>query len=229
MTDPEPAAAIPLFAVVPERFRDVAPVKPSPMRETEDERIERETLARRHVYARYIRRLPKRYSDARLRDLDPGQNPDERVSGWLGSGHQTLLLASTKPGIGKTHAAYAVGAQAVDEGLWVEAWTAMEMLSALRPNAGDPEAPVRVLADVTTCDLLILDDLGRERVNEWTTEQVHHVLDVRLREGRRTVVTTNMTAEDVMDRYTAPLYDRLVDDAVVVKVSGEGRRRPAAW
>ena len=217
------------MAPLPERLRAVPQVAPGPMRETEEERAEREALARRHNHNRYVRRLPKRYADARLPDLDPGQNPDGKVSGWLASGHQTLLLASTKPGIGKTHAAYAVGSQAVAEGLWVEAWTAMELLSALRPNTGDPEAPVRVLGDVTQCDLLILDDLGRERVNEWTTEQVHHVLDVRLREGRGTVVSTNMTAEQVMDRYTAPLYDRLVDDAVVVKGVGEGRRGPAAW
>lgn len=207
---------------------DNAPLRlpPSPMRESDQDRVEREMLAADHRRRRYLRRLPQRYGTASLADLHPTeQNPDDRVSGWLAGGHQTLLLASEQPGLGKTHAAYAVGSQAVEGGLWVEAWTAMELLSALRPNRRDPEEPDRVLDDVAQCDVLILDDLGRENATAWAMEQVHHVVDVRLREGRRTVVTTNLTGDDMGQRYGYPLLDRVLDDAVIVKVTGASRRK----
>lgn len=223
-TDPDAALRLPA------RFRGVDPVRPAPMRETAQERAEREAMARKHRHDRYQRRLPKRYATARLADLHPiEQNPEGRVSGWLASPHQTLLLASTEPGLGKTHAAYAVGTQAVEQGLIVEAWTAMDLLASLRPNQREPGLPDAVLDDVLTCDLMILDDLGRERTNDWTTEQIHRILSDRLIHGRRTIITTNLTAPEIADRYTTPLYDRIRDDAVIVKVTGTSRRKVADW
>lgn len=216
--------------VLPDAVRDVEPLPPALMRETDEDRHERETLSRLHRHNRYFRRLPKRYAGAMLADLHPTeQDVDGKVSGWLDSGHQTLLLASAAPGLGKTHAAYAVGSEAVNNGLTVEAYTAMELLSALRPNPREPDAPGQVLDDVLTCDLLVLDDLGRENATAWAQEQVHHVLNTRLGDQRRTVITTNLTAEEMGERYGYPLLDRVLDDAVIVKVTGESRRRPAAW
>lgn len=215
---------------LPRVVRDVEPLPPQLMRETDEDRGQREAMARLHRHNRYFRRLPKRYAGAVLADLHPReQDPNGKVSGWLASGHQTLLLASATPGLGKTYAAYAVGSKAVASGLTVEAYAAMEMLSALRPNPIDPEEPAKVLADLLSCDLLILDDLGRENATSWAQEQVHHVLDVRLREERRTVITTNLTAADMGDRYGFPLLDRVQDGAVIVKVTGVSRRRPAEW
>ena len=214
---------------LPKHLRDI-PQQPADTREREEDRIDRETTARRHRHQRYYRRLPKRYRDARTADLDALQDVQGKVSGWLASGHQTLLLASEKPSIGKTHAAYAVGTEAVEAGLWVEAWTAIDLLSAVRREM-DQAAEERAYAldDVLRCDLLILDDIGRENATPWAQEQLHHVLDVRLRENRRTIVTTNLTSEAMTDRYGAPMLDRLLDDAVIVKVTGEPRRRPVAW
>lgn len=216
--------------VLPARFADVAPVPPALMRETDEDRQERQALSRLHRHNRYFRRLPKRYAGAMLGDLHPThQDPDGKVSRWLASGHQTLLLASAEPGLGKTHAAYAVGSEAVNEGLVVEAYTAMELLAALRPNPREPMEPANVLDDVLTCDLLVLDDLGRENATPWAQEQVHHVLNARLGNALRSVVTTNLTSDEMGQRYGYPLVDRVLDDAVVVKVTGESRRRPAAW
>lgn len=229
MSEPTRAADVDT-GLLPERLRGIEPVAPAPMRETEEDRTEREALSRLHRHNRYFRRLPKRYAGALLDDLHPTeQDPDGKVSRWLASGHQTLLLASAQPGLGKTHAAYAVGSHAVNDGLTVEAYTAMELLSALRPNPREPDEPARVLDDVLTCDLLVLDDLGRENATPWAQEQVHHVLDARLRDERRTVITTNLTADEMGERYGYPLLDRVLDGAVIVKVTGESRRKPAAW
>lgn len=228
MTDPYSLADA-VREVIPEAARHVDPLPPAQMRETEEDRQEREALSRQHRHHRYFKRLPKRYESAMLTDLTPEQDPDHKVTGWLGRGNQTLLLASAKPGLGKTHAAYAVGSEAVNGGLTVEAYTCMEMLSALRPNPRDPDAPDRTMDDLLTCDVLIIDDLGRERLTDWAQEQVHHVLNARLAESRRTVITTNLTSAEMGERYGYPLLDRVLDDAVIAKVTGESRRRPAEW
>lgn len=216
---------------IPEAIRStIEQVPPSEMVEDPEEAAERRERAVRHRLNAWLRRLPKKYAEASCGDLEPEQDPDGQVARWLASGHQTLLLASEKPGLGKTHAAYAVGNEAAKSlGLWTEGWSAMDLLGALRPNPRDPDGPGNTLDHVVECDLLILDDLGRENATAWAQEQLHYVLDARLREERRTIITTNLTAPEMGERYGYPMLDRIIDDAVIVKVTGESRRRQAAW
>jgi DNA replication protein DnaC len=214
---------------IPEHIRRAAqPLPPSTMVEGPDEAAARREAARATRLRRFGARLPSRYASASLADLTPEQDPRGAVTGWLTSGHQTLLLASAEPGLGKTHAAYAVGAQAAADGLVVEAWNVSDMLSEMRREMRS-EAPDETLNAVTSSDLVFLDDLGRENATAWAQEQIHCILDHRLREKRRTIITTNLTADDMGARYGYPLLDRVIDDAVIVKVTGESRRKAVQW
>jgi DNA replication protein DnaC len=193
------------------------------------ERRARQDAGRRLAWAR---RLPKRYSNARLADVKPDQDPDHKVSRWLTTDHLTLLLTG-EAGLGKTHCAYAIGHAAVDRGMWAVAWTMADLNAALRPG-GDEAA----YAEVTECDLLLLDDLGREKITDWTLEVLQRVLDHRNRERKRTIVTTNLgydrtttalMAPGLLERYGDPIVSRLMDDAVIAKVAGTPMRPRAAW
>lgn len=218
---PEPGP--PDFSGVHRAMRGITPLyEPTETREAPEDAAQRAAKAAQQRRARWERRLPARWSDAALSDLTAGQDPSGVVSGWWDAGHATLILFSPVPGIGKSHAAYAVGNHAVEHGATVEAWTVIDLLAAMRPD-GDPTA----LPNATGADLLILDDLGRESDSEWTRQQLHALLDARLVHRRRTVVTTNLADAAVSARYSAPLVDRLVDDAQIVEVRGEPRRSPA--
>lgn len=170
-------------------------------------------------------RVPAKFRNARLDDLDADQHPAE-VRAWLASESPMLVLAGTLPGNGKTHTAYALGWSAHEAGLWACAYTMADLNAALRPSGEfEPEA----WRTVTQCDLLIIDDLGTERVTDWTGEQLHRLLDTRGRERRRTIVTTNLTSQKVEDRYDSRVADRLLDDALPLKFEGRTRRKPRAW
>jgi DNA replication protein DnaC len=183
------------------------------------ERLARRLQARRSLWAA---RLPRRFAHATLADLDATQDPDGKVSGWLDAADSGTLLLVGEPGTGKTHAAYAVGNAAVAAGWWALGWTAADLNDALRPG-GDADA----YADAAGCDLLVWDDLGRDRITEWTLEQTQRVLDARSREQRKTVVTTNLRSAALAEQYGNPILDRLVDGATVVQFKGATRRRQA--
>lgn len=212
---------------IPARFRDVPPAEPEPTCETAEDAAERHRLANEHRTARFLRRVPARYEHASLDDIAPEQNPGGRVAAWLDSDSQTLLLVSERSGVGKTHIAYAIGSTALARRQWVEVWTSIQFLRDLRPS-GDPEA---ALAAASECDLLVLDDLGREVLTDWGQEQIHDVLDTRLNERRRTVITTNLASSAMMEeRYGAPLVSRILDDATVALLrDAPVRREPRRW
>lgn len=202
---------------------DLATLPPVPdsHRETLEDRRDRLQAQARNRAARWVNRLPVMYADAAVADLTDAQGAVQ-VQGWLGSGSSTLLLAGPI-GTGKTHAAYAVGHQAVAAGLWVEAWTLGDLLEACRPG-GDPVA----LDAARNADVLVLDDLLAAKVSDWAVEQFTSLMDHRLRNQRRQVVTTNAAHADLLEAWGARALDRLRFRWTVVALTGESRR-VAAW
>lgn len=197
-------------------------VVPDDLREpTPEDAREMRALQAANKSARWRHRLPVMYADAALADLDDRQHLGT-ISSWLGEGSSTLVLAGNV-GSGKTHAAYAVGHAAVAAGLWVEAWTLADLLEALRPG-GDPTASDHA----RRCDLLILDDLMATRASEWAVEQVTTLLDHRLRNRGRQIVTTNVDAVTLEEAWGARAMDRLRFRWTVCTFTGPSRRA-AGW
>ena len=184
--------------------------------ETEDERQER-LEARLGVYrARWASQVPPMYAEASWADLDGLQRfawPDESLN---------LVLAGPV-GTGKTHAAYALGNAACARGLWVQAVTVVDLLAALRPD-GD----ATLARAARNCHLLILDDLAASKVSDWAQEQLTDLLDQRIREGRRTAVTTNATEQQLEGAWGGRFLDRLRYRRTVHVFKGESRR-VGAW
>lgn len=168
----------------------------------------------------YARTLPSRYADAAYPMLRPAQNPRGKVARWLECGPRTLVLAGP-PRTGKTTAAYAIANDAHRQGLWVVARPVIELSAALKPD-GEPLA----WSYAATCDLLVLDDLSRERATEWWLEQLHGITDARCAAQRRLIVTTNAASLDELEvRYGAPIVERLLDGGGLLVLDGPPVRR----
>lgn len=179
--------------------------------------------ANRHLS--YVRRRPSRYAEATYDTLHAVQDPRGLVSGWWTRGPRTLVLAGPSR-TGKTTAAYAIANVVHNLRNWVIAWTAADLSAALKPD-GDPTAYDHAIA----CDLLVIDDLGRERVTDWWLEQLQRVVDARCSNEMRLVVTTNTVPdpaqayEHLVARYGDPLVERVIDGGGVVALDGPAVRK----
>lgn len=221
MSAPEPLRLLRLPA-------GVTPAEEFPDRlgESPEEAQERRQRANEHRRRLWDHRVPSRFASASLEDLTDDQNPGGRVADWWDRGVLTLVLRSERNGVGKSHAAYAIGnhAMAQAEDVWAVCWTMIGLNDAFRPSGDDTAYGV-----AQTCDLLLVDDVGREKISEWTLERMQGVLDARWSERRRTILTTRLTGEQFVERYGGSISDRVRDDAWVVEVKGESRRAPAPW
>ncbi|AXH89432.1 ATP-binding protein [Micromonospora aurantiaca] len=183
--------------------------------------------------AAYTRRRPSRYANASYDLLQPVQNPQGKVSRWREHGPRALLLAGPAR-TGKTTAAYAIANDVHAQGLWVIVRTAADLSAALKPD-GEPLA----YEHAVTCSLLVLDDLGRERVTDWWLEQLQRIVDDRCANGRRLVVTCNTPLPEPSDekspaelaydtlvaRYGSPVVERLIDGGGVLVLDGPAVRQ----
>lgn len=191
---------------------------PIPEGETREDVAERLAKQGGHVAGWYLNHRPKRYADATLTDLDAAQDPDGRIARWLDSSSPTLILTGSV-GTGKTHSAYAVTNEACKRGLLTVAVAVPDFLAVLRPG-GDSSLAARARA----AQLLFLDDLGAEKPTDWTGEQLSSLLDARVRENGRQIVTTNTKPEVLAERLGARTMSRLTGGATIIVITGPDRR-----
>lgn len=89
-------------------------------------------------------------------------------------------------------------------------------VARFRANAVDPQTMARV-DDLARIPLLILDDLGRERIkgtyaDDWAASQLDAIVNTRYREERVTLWTTNVPEAELVKLYGAALVRRLTAD-----------------
>jgi DNA replication protein DnaC len=173
----------------------------------------------------YNRHRPSKYAEVTYDTLTEHQAHDGKVARWWTSGPRALLLAGPAR-TGKTTAAYAITNDVHGQGAWTVTRTAADLSAALKPDSGEP----LVYQYATECELLLLDDLGRERVTDWWLEQLQRIVDARCSNNRRIVATTNHGAnateayDELAARYGYPLVERLIDDGAVLVFDGPATR-----
>lgn len=136
-------------------------------------------------------------------------------------------------GAGKTVAAAALGAYAVEAGLMARFVSHTMYLAWLRPD-GAPSGltQVQVRERYERCDLLVVDDLCNEMDGYATNHVRTHTSDLltaRLNSGRATVFTTNLTYEQIAEVLGERFASRIGNRATVLKYEGEDRRKPQRW
>lgn len=77
-------------------------------------------------------------------------------------------------------------------------------------------------------DLLVIDDLAAERDTEYMNEIVYNIIDSRYRAGLPTIITTNLSAEEIKNPAEIGkqrTYSRLLEMCIPVEVKGKDRRK----
>lgn len=163
-----------------------------------------------------------------LDDLDDAPAVDTAVT-WVSewnSLHQPSkgLLFAGPTGTGKTSVAAAI---AVDCGEPYQAgfWTVGRLLEQVKSEfSRDSGATLR---SVKEKPLLVLDELGRERETDFNIDTVRELIEARYDAGLATVVTSNMTPEQLRVHVGERVWSRLYEMVEVVPVFGADRRLSA--
>lgn len=75
------------------------------------------------------------------------------------------------------------------------------------------------------CDLLIIDDLGTEMTTQFVCSALYHVVNTRLMESRPTIISTNLTPEQLSVRYSPQIASRLLGTYRLIQFVGQDIRR----
>jgi DNA replication protein DnaC len=136
-------------------------------------------------------------------------------------------------GVGKSHIAFATANELIENEKRVICTSMIDLLADLRANFNNSETETKTLAKYSNCDLLILDDLGKEKPTEWALQMMYSIVDNRYNNLKPIIVTTNYTASDLVKRFTinsdsataSAIIDRLYEMCQYLPITGESFRK----
>ncbi len=140
------------------------------------------------------------------------------------------LLFSGGTGLGKTFLSACIARTVADRGCSVVYESAAHLFSKLERAkfSGDEDAR-REAEKFTACDLLIVDDLGTEMGGQFTTSALYILINDRLMDGKSTIISTNLTNDDLERRYSAAIASRLRGSFRRIAFMGEDIRLKKGW
>ena len=136
--------------------------------------------------------------------------------------HDNLLFTGST-GVGKTFLINCIARELMDDFHSVIYLTASDLFDVFSrnkfdyDNAEDMKDMYRFILD---CDLLIIDDLGTELNNSFTSSQLFYCINERMNMSRSTIISTNLTLARLRDSYTDRVTSRIMSGYRIIPLYG---------
>ena len=140
--------------------------------------------------------------------------------------YRNMLFMGTT-GLGKTHLSSAVARTVIEGGCDVVYESAQNIFSDFEHERffrsyGDA-SPSRT-EKYFDCDLLIIDDLGTEVSNQFTVSCLYNLMNTRIVSEKSMLISTNVTKEEMLERYSDRILSRLFGEFEVCIFCGRDIR-----
>lgn len=159
--------------------------------------------------------------------LDPFLDYIDNAEAYIDRG--IGLFISGPVGTGKTMLANLVLKELVKRGYKCNATTFSSTVEAFTAGWNSQEEKQRFAERFMYSEVLLLDDMGKEfrRQNGLHQTTFDHILRTRVQAGRPTLLTTNMTPQEVKTGYGAAVLSLLVEQSIEILLPGEDFRPTA--
>lgn len=148
----------------------------------------------------------------------------------FGTDYQNLLIYGNA-GVGKTFLANSIANELIHRAVTVIYLTSYQLFDILEKNkfhksndqSGTPDGKLNE-EFIYDCDLLIIDDLGTEFNNSFVSSQLYNCINERHLKKRSTIISTNLSLQELSATYSERIYSRLVGNYTLLNVYGDDIR-----
>jgi len=139
-------------------------------------------------------------------------------------GGNLLFYGST--GVGKTFLSNCIAKALLDSCHSVVYFTAIELMDLFTKIMNGYQDEEQEQADrfVLDSDLLIIDDLGTERMTSFTSARLFYTINERLVRGKSTIISTNLNPNSLTELYTERTASRILGNYRLIQIVGSDIR-----
>ena len=138
--------------------------------------------------------------------------------------HENIFIFGDT-GVGKTFLANAAAKELLDKGYSVIYFSAQRLFELLAKEAfGKDGEHADIQDNIFDCDLLIIDDLGTELTNSFTSSRLFLCLNERIRKKKSTFISSNLQLQDIASVYSERVFSRISDSFTLLHLFGNDIR-----
>ena len=140
------------------------------------------------------------------------------------------LIFYGSTGVGKTFLTHCIAKKLLDTSHTVLYLTSLQLFDILERNKfrhEDISTSNEQIAYMLQSDLLIIDDLGAELVNGFTSSQLYYFIEERHINHKSTIISTNLSFQELRDRYSERIFSRFIGFYHFFLIIGDDIRQKA--
>ena len=138
------------------------------------------------------------------------------------------LIFIGSPGLGKTFMCSCIAKEILNKGYTVIYQTSFNLMEVIERYKFKTETfslkDEENYNNLFTCDLLIIDDLGTEMPNSFTTSELFNIINSRINSKKKTIISTNLGLGQIREIYTERVLSRIVGNFKLYEFYGEDLR-----
>lgn len=136
--------------------------------------------------------------------------------------HDNLFLYGNV-GTGKSFLSGCIAKALLDSGhsvIYFSSCRLFDELSNHTFNKDQKETLYSMYEDIYNCDLVIIDDLGTELFNSFVATRFFTLLNERFLRNKSTIISTNLSLEELREKYSDRIFSRITNNYKLCKLSG---------
>ncbi len=151
------------------------------------------------------------------------------IDNFASSADNLFICGNT--GVGKTFLTNCIAKELIDQGYFVVYLSAIKLFDILSDatfgfskHESEEASITKKTKDLYSCDLLIIDDLGTELINSFTSTQLFNCINERLLAGKHTIISTNLSLSQLQSNYSERVSSRIASGYTLIKLLGDDIR-----
>ncbi|RMF95031.1 MAG: hypothetical protein D6734_06445 [Candidatus Schekmanbacteria bacterium] len=187
--------------------------------------------------------IPERYSECTLDNYET-HNSSQRTAKRIAEkfckgypGYEIGLFFVGPCGVGKTHLSVAILKNLIEnklvDGIFYDFWELLKSIQSTY-SATSLLTESQIISPVIEKEIIILDDLGAQKVTDWRRDILTYILNKRYNEKKPTILSSNWhisadkdsnIEETLEDRIGTRLISRIYEMCRIVEITGNDYRK----
>ncbi|MBP3338795.1 MAG: ATP-binding protein [Lachnospiraceae bacterium] len=137
------------------------------------------------------------------------------------------LFIFGETGVGKTFLTNCIAKELIDTAHSVVYMSSIKLFDLLAKEAFNKQQDNDYSFksnDLLNCDLLVIDDLGTEMINSFTTSSFFNLINERFLNRKSVIISSNLSLGQLRDMYSERVFSRIASNYKLMKIFGKDLR-----